>query len=155
MWRVATASGADSGAPRVAAREGGGRRGQLLLRSSYWQHGCYRRSDKRAGGSAPAGVASKWTQHRGNNWRDEAAVCAGGATTAGAARSPVCVCGPVRGGGGQHSCAAATTQSACRRPSARASTGRQGTDGGGGELGFRHPGATMVLGHLGRKPRRQ
>jgi len=92
-------------------------------------------------------------RHRGNCWRDEAAVCAGGATTAGAARSPVCVCGPVRGGGGRHSCAATTTQSARRRPSARASTGRQGTDGGGGELGFWHPGATMVLGHLGRKPR--
>ena len=93
-------------------------------------------------------------RHRGNSWHDEAAVCAGGATTAGAARSPVCVCGPVRGGGGRHSCAATTTQSARRRPSAKASTGRQGTDGGGGELGFRHPGATMVLGHLGRKPRR-
>ena len=36
---VAAASGADSGAPRVAAREGGGRRGLLLLRPSYWRLG--------------------------------------------------------------------------------------------------------------------
>ena len=59
---VAAASGADSGAPRAAAREGGGRRSLLLLRPSYWRHGCYRRNDKRAGGSAPAGVVSKRTQ---------------------------------------------------------------------------------------------
>jgi hypothetical protein len=47
-------------------------------------------------------------------------------------------------------------QPARRFPSGRAATGRQGNDGGGGgELGFRHPGAAFVPGDLGRKPRRQ